>query len=426
MSGKIVVGFAFTGGGTADLANPPRHAFAYDLGAASLTMRDLGTLGGRDSWATAVSGNVVVGTSATASGANHAFAYDLGASSPTMRDLGVFGGDSSSAVAVSDNIVVGGWTRGRSEGGVRACYPEICSGPLGGSFIYGLGAASPKTQNLGASISAVAVSGNVVVGSSATASRTPIDPTVPSHALAYDLGTASPTMRDLGAPAGGSSWAVAVSGHIVVGTSVTAAGDQHVFAYDLGAASPTMRDLGPLAGSGFRAVAVSGNILIVVGYASAASNEPHGLYYDLAAASPTMRDLGTLGGRGTYVTAVSGNIVVGLSSTPDGRGHPVAWNLAKSATPPGVPTGLSGRAGQGSVTLSWSPPANSGGRPITAYRVTPYVGRLAQPAVTFDSAATTQNITGLANGTTYTFTVAAINAAGSGPPSGPSTVLTPP
>jgi len=75
---------------------------------------------------------------------------------------------------------------------------------------------------------------------------------------------------------------------------------------------------------------------------------------------------------------------------------------------------VSGTPGIGQVSLSWSAPASNGGSAITGYRVTPRIGGSAQPVRVFNSAATAQSITGLANGTTYTFVVRAVNAAGTG------------
>lgn len=100
VSGTIVVGQSSR---ATNLPSGAGDAFAYNLGAASPAMIDLGALGGR-SFATAVSGNIVVGST----GASPVpFAYDLGAASPTMIDLGTLGGASSYAAAVSGNIVVG-------------------------------------------------------------------------------------------------------------------------------------------------------------------------------------------------------------------------------------------------------------------------------------------------------------------------------
>jgi hypothetical protein len=66
----------------------------------------------------------------------------------------------------------------------------------------------------------------------------------------------------------------------------------------------------------------------------------------------------------------------------------------------------------------WKAPA-SVGFPITGYRVIPYAAGVAQPARVFNSTATTQMITGLTDGTSYRFTVAARNALGYGQPSTP-------
>jgi hypothetical protein len=66
-------------------------------------------------------------------------------------------------------------------------------------------------------------------------------------------------------------------------------------------------------------------------------------------------------------------------------------------------------AGDGEATVSWSAPAGDNGARIVSYVVIPYVGGVAQPARTFASNATTQVVTGLTNGTTYTFVVYGIN-----------------
>ena len=62
-----------------------------------------------------------------------------------------------------------------------------------------------------------------------------------------------------------------------------------------------------------------------------------------------------------------------------------------------------------SATVSWTAPSN-GGSPITSYTVTPYIGTTAQtPATTVTGSppSTSTTVTGLTNGTSYTFTVSA-------------------
>jgi predicted acyl esterase len=90
---------------------------------------------------------------------------------------------------------------------------------------------------------------------------------------------------------------------------------------------------------------------------------------------------------------------------------------------PGAPSNVAAKAGNASASVSWKAPTSDGGSPVTGYVVTPYVGAVAQAPRSFSSTATTQTVTGLANGTTYTFTVAATNAVGAGAASAASPPL---
>ncbi len=99
---------------------------------------------------------------------------------------------------------------------------------------------------------------------------------------------------------------------------------------------------------------------------------------------------------------------------------------AAPPTVPGTPTGVSATAGDGSASVTWNAPGD-GGSPITSYTVTPYVGSTAQTPTTVNgpNPPTQATVNGLTNGTTYTFTVSATNAVGSGPESSPSAAVTP-
>jgi Fibronectin type III domain/Protein of unknown function (DUF3616) len=92
---------------------------------------------------------------------------------------------------------------------------------------------------------------------------------------------------------------------------------------------------------------------------------------------------------------------------------------------PGAPTGVSATAGDAKASLTWTEPTEAGGSPISAYRITPYIAGIAQTSVTTPTAATSYTVEGLANGTAYTFTVAAVNSNGAGPESSPSAPVTP-
>ena len=94
---------------------------------------------------------------------------------------------------------------------------------------------------------------------------------------------------------------------------------------------------------------------------------------------------------------------------------------------PGAPTGVVGVRGDGAVTVSWTAPVSNGGSGITGYTVTPFIGTVAQPVttVTGNPPAASVTVTGLTNGTAYTFKVAATNALGTGALSSASAAVTP-
>ncbi|GAB1820096.1 DUF7927 domain-containing protein [Herbidospora sp. RD11066] len=91
---------------------------------------------------------------------------------------------------------------------------------------------------------------------------------------------------------------------------------------------------------------------------------------------------------------------------------------------PATPTAPAATAGVTSATVTWTAPA-ANGSPITGYIVTPYLNGVAQAPVTYMSTATTQTLTGLTAGGSYTFTVAAVNAVGTGSASPSSNAVVP-
>ena len=80
---------------------------------------------------------------------------------------------------------------------------------------------------------------------------------------------------------------------------------------------------------------------------------------------------------------------------------------------PWSPANVTATAGTNKVTLAWQAPTFNG-TGITGYVVTPKVGTTLRTPITFNSAATTQDVTNLSGGTAYTFTVNAINSLGTG------------
>jgi hypothetical protein len=87
---------------------------------------------------------------------------------------------------------------------------------------------------------------------------------------------------------------------------------------------------------------------------------------------------------------------------------------------PDAPTGVSASAGDASASVSFTAPANVGGSAITAYYA---VSNPSQVTVSGTSSPVT--VTGLSNGTAYTFQVWALNSFGPGPFSAASGSVTP-
>ena len=92
-------------------------------------------------------------------------------------------------------------------------------------------------------------------------------------------------------------------------------------------------------------------------------------------------------------------------------------------TVPGAPTGVIAEGGNAQAVVTFAAPADDGNSAITSYTVTPYLGATAQTPTIGPSSPVT--VTGLTNGATYTFTVAATNSLGTGPASAPSNPVTP-
>ena len=89
-------------------------------------------------------------------------------------------------------------------------------------------------------------------------------------------------------------------------------------------------------------------------------------------------------------------------------------------TVPGAPTGVSATAGNAQATITFTAPGSNGGSAITGYTVTSSPG-----GFTGTGSASPITVTGLTNGTAYTFTVIATNANGNSSASSASNSVTP-
>ncbi len=110
------------------------------------------------------------------------------------------------------------------------------------------------------------------------------------------------------------------------------------------------------------------------------------------------------------------------SSVESGPSAPVTPTATDT---PSAPSQVVAEADSTSAIVRWNEPADDGGSEITGYRVTPYVGTAAQASTVVGGSVAKTQITGLANGSEYSFRVAAVNSAGTGATSGASNTVTP-
>ena len=152
---------------------------------------------------------------------------------------------------------------------------------------------------------------------------------------------------------------------------------------------------------------------VVTPYLGAAALAPHAF-----GASATSGVVTGLANGASYTFTVAAKNV-------NGTGPESQATTAIVVGSPAAPASATASAGAGSATVQWSVPGTNNGLPITGYMITPYIGGAAFPARAFDSSTTTRILTGLTAGTAYSFTVAAVNANGVGPPSPRSNTVTP-
>ncbi|GAB1115031.1 MAG: hypothetical protein SwStaBPW_17600 [Shewanella algae] len=131
----------------------------------------------------------------------------------------------------------------------------------------------------------------------------------------------------------------------------------------------------------------------------------------------------TITASGTLTFVTTGNCSIDADQPGDSSYNAaptVTQSFTVNAVVPGAPTSVSAVASDASATVSFSAPASTGGAAISSYTVTSSPG-----GFTASGTGSPLTVSGLSNGTDYSFIVSASNIAGTGPASSPSNTVTP-
>jgi fibronectin type 3 domain-containing protein len=162
--------------------------------------------------------------------------------------------------------------------------------------------------------------------------------------------------------------------------------------------------------------ATPGNSQVTLSWTTAAGATSYNVYEGTSSGGESTTPIATGVTATTYtVTGLTNGStyyfeVAGVNSIGTGTdSNQASATPALPPAPPAAPTGLTASAGNAQATLSWN--ASSGATSYNVYQGTTSGGESSTPIAT-GITATTYTVTGLTNGTTYFFTVAAVDAAG--------------
>ena len=165
----------------------------------------------------------------------------------------------------------------------------------------------------------------------------------------------------------------------------------------------------------------------ILGYNVYEATSPGGENYSTPANGNVL-----VNGTSAIVTGLSnGKIFYFTVTAVNGVGNSPASNetwVIPGGTVPGVPSAVNAIPGDASATVSWTPPSNLGGSAITSYKVIAADSTQSSNAgqtCTWTTGPLSCVVTGLTNGDSYTFTVTATNAVGTGSASSPSNAVVP-
>ena len=175
-----------------------------------------------------------------------------------------------------------------------------------------------------------------------------------------------------------------------------------------------------------------GAMTLRAGTAATGTLVPAAVSYNATTRTATLDPTGTLAAGAVYTARLTTSIV-------DAGGQalttaPVSWSFTTAAattpttTTPTAPTAITATRGAASATVGWAAPSNAATSNITGYRVRYYAGTSTTPVTFATTAAATArslNVTGLTNGTSYTFDVTALSGTTTGAVSARSAAVVP-
>ncbi|HVX21130.1 MAG TPA: fibronectin type III domain-containing protein [Acidimicrobiales bacterium] len=235
--------------------------------------------------------------------------------------------------------------------------------------------------------------------------------TGPAGTCAWTAGTLTCTVTGL---TNGTTYSVTVRAENAVGTGPTSITPVHV----VPAVAPTAPTNLTAARAGNGSVKLTWTPSATAGGIAVASYQVKvtpacahctGLVTSTTPAPSTTTVSGLTDGQ-TYTFTVTAHNSVGTSATSNGA----QMIPAIAPAPPGTPTA---QRGNQAATVNWTASTTTGGLPITAYTVT---SSPTGHTCTWTSGPFTCTVTGLKNGTLYSFTVKAHNAVGTGAASTPA------
>jgi hypothetical protein len=252
----------------------------------------------------------------------------------------------------------------------------------------------------------------VAASTQATVSWTPPDNTGGAKIIDYTV-TSSPGNRTCTTSSTGCS----VTG-LTNGTAYTfTVKARNTYGNSIASTASGSVSPGAVPGAPQAVTATAGNAQASVSWSVPTSNTPATTSYTVVAdqdasktctiAAPTLT---------CNVTGLTNGTAYSFSVTATNGLGTGAAGTSGSVTPtttPGTPTLLSVTGGNASATLVWMAPASEGGTPITGYSVQANSSSVAG-CTSLSASATSCQATGLTNGSTYAFTVAAINVRGTG------------